>query len=212
GDATLWTLCLSGSLPRARYGVYLKDSIPKLSQPQAPGAMYLADLLKRGPIRSGRVEAALLIMCVFRGGSFMSLRELRARLGLKRGELVRAFALEGLPHPRVVQESLRVLALLEWWERTGETPGHFTLRLGEDPAVFYRLVRRVTGQTWTAVRERGSKQFLDDLLLDWEEHTLRRTDGRTDGRRPGAWMKQLVPRHVDQPLLLRRLPGRQICE
>ena len=123
-------------------------------------------LLERLRIRSPRVIDTLHFMCIFRGGCFAPLREIRARLRLRRGQLKRAFAAEGLPHPRVVQDSLRVLALLDRWDG-GESLAHYALSQGEDPASFYRLVRRVTGRSWSEVRESGADQYLEGLLDEW---------------------------------------------
>jgi hypothetical protein len=72
-----------------------------------------------------------------------------------RYQLARALRREGLPPLEVIGGWARTL----YWMSEAETSGRSLRELAEreqlDPAVAYRLVRRVTGRRWTEVRREG---------------------------------------------------------
>jgi hypothetical protein len=61
----------------------------------------------------------------------------------------------GLPGPAELREWLRFLHLLEAWSVRGEALQAHAWRVGVEPSVLSRLVRRVTGESWSAARARG---------------------------------------------------------
>jgi DNA-binding beta-propeller fold protein YncE len=83
-------------------------------------------------------------------------RELAEWLGFHdRYQLARALRREGLPPLEVISGWARTL----YWVLEAETSGVSLRELADrervDPAVAYRLVRRVTGQRWSEVRREG---------------------------------------------------------
>lgn len=90
-----------------------------------------------------------------------------------RHQLAHRVTARGLPSiERMVQWTFVLWWVLEWEER--QVPlQELARREQRDPAIYYRLVKRVTGRTWTMVRAAGS---------GWVMGEARRTDRRTDGR------------------------------
>ena len=83
-------------------------------------------------------------------------KELAEWLGFHdRYQLARALRREGLPPLEVIGGWARTL----YWVLEAETSGVSLRELADrervDPAVAYRLVRRVTGQRWSEVRREG---------------------------------------------------------
>lgn len=84
--------------------------------------------------------------------------EIAARaLGLTtRHQLRRMLERERLPCLEVLCGWTRVLTWVEAWETRGQTLSDIALTAGEDPAVLYRTVRRMTGLSWTEACDTGS--------------------------------------------------------
>ncbi|MGD2135311.1 MAG: hypothetical protein PVF27_04080 [Gemmatimonadales bacterium] len=59
---------------------------------------------------------------------------------------------------------------LQAFESDGATPCKVLLTAGKDPAGFYRLVRRLTGRSWTDVCKLGSAWFLGRFAERCREH------------------------------------------
>lgn len=67
----------------------------------------------------------------------------------------RMLAGHGLPNPTEVRDWLRFLSLLEAWYARGEALQAHAWRVGVEPSVLSRIVRRVTGASWSVARARG---------------------------------------------------------
>lgn len=113
---------------------------------------------------SPATRAALdaLIEC---DGRVMSASFLAARAGLaNRHQLARLFHREGLPS---IDDTCAWIHLLTWaatWETERKSLCRSALCSGRDPAVCYRVVRRLTGLPWSEVRNLGTAWVLLRLL------------------------------------------------
>jgi hypothetical protein len=84
-----------------------------------------------------------------------------AALGLSsRKALARRMQHHGFPAPRELQPWLRVFALLDAWERRGQSLERHAYDASVEPAVVRRIVRRVTGTTWLTIRNQGLEHAL----------------------------------------------------
>jgi hypothetical protein len=91
--------------------------------------------------------------------------EVAARLGLaNRYALARLLHNEGLPSYRRIAGWIRVLALVMAWEESHRSLSRSALDRADDPAAYSRTVRRITGLTWTEVRNRGSAWVIATFL------------------------------------------------
>ena len=72
-----------------------------------------------------------------------------------RYQLARALRREGLPPIEVIGGWARTLYWMSEAEKTGKSLRELAEREHLDPAIAYRLVRRVTGQRWSEVRRQG---------------------------------------------------------
>lgn len=72
-----------------------------------------------------------------------------------RYQLARALRREGLPSIEVIGGWARTLYWMSEAEKTGKSLRELAEREHVDPAIAYRLVRRVTGQRWSEVRREG---------------------------------------------------------
>jgi len=84
--------------------------------------------------------------------------ELFARkLGYRnRHQLARALEREGLPALESLARWVRVLLWVRAWEHSRLALSRSALDEGADYSVRFRVVRQVTGQHWTRVREEGA--------------------------------------------------------
>lgn len=78
--------------------------------------------------------------------------------------LTRALQAEGLPAVRELTGWLRVIHAVTEWEQLGCSLCAQALAAAEDPANWYRLVRRRTGRSWTETRRLGSAVMVLELL------------------------------------------------
>lgn len=83
-----------------------------------------------------------------------------------RHQLARRLKDEGLPPLRDLAGWVRVLHWIHERERAGTSLGRMALTAGQDPAVWYKTVERVTGLVWSAAVEAGSAF----LVLRFREH------------------------------------------
>ncbi len=81
---------------------------------------------------------------------------LARRLGLhSRYQLWRILAHDGLPPLQELRSWIRIVGWVLEWEQGGISLCRSALNRGIDPAICYRLVKRLTGMLWTRVRCRG---------------------------------------------------------
>ena len=93
-------------------------------------------------------------------------RRVAALLGLpSRFALGRMLRREGLPGVRELASWLDVLAWVILAERSSTPLFVIATRSHRSPAVCYRMVKRLTGLTWVALRARGS-QWVLRLFID----------------------------------------------
>lgn len=94
-------------------------------------------------------------------GRRLDTRFIASRAGLRnRHQLARLFQREGLPS---VEETAAWTQVLSWvfaWEARGQSLGRSALAVGRDPAVCYRVVRRLTGLRWREIRDLGTASAL----------------------------------------------------
>jgi len=82
--------------------------------------------------------------------------QLAHRLGLQtRYQLARILAQDGLPPLQELKAWIRIVGWVLEWERERMSLCRSALNRDIDPAVCYRLVKRLTGASWTQVRTRG---------------------------------------------------------
>jgi hypothetical protein len=117
-------------------------------------------------LRPASVRVRAIVEAVFfTGGAIGTLGEVARRLSLRnRFALARLLKQEGLPGLRELANWAAVLRWVMVSERTGATLCSQALASGRDPAVCYRIVRRVTGLPWAVVRKLGSSVVLERFL------------------------------------------------
>jgi len=99
------------------------------------------------------------------GGVFGTAGFFAARLRFRdRHHLARALAREGLPPLQELAGWIRVLSWLLHWEQDEIALCRLAIEVGADPAAYYRTVKRLTGENWSAVRRRGVAWLLDRLV------------------------------------------------
>jgi len=148
-------------------------------------------MLNRLPWLSAEGRAVInLVAC--ENGRTRSADLCAARLGLRtRFQLARLLRREGMPPYEVLTGWTSVLYWMLEADRTGITLLALARRSLLDPAMSYRLIRRLTGLRWSELRRLGTGEVLRRFLKQC--HPGR--GGQTDhGRR---WT---VPEHRDGPL------------
>jgi hypothetical protein len=107
----------------------------------------------------------LLTILVSRRGSFDSADSIALQIGLKnRHQLAYLLGVEGLPKLQRLAAWIRLLTWLSDYESQGMTICRSSLNEAKDPAFRYRLVKRLTGEEWTVVRQRGLIWLLEEFL------------------------------------------------
>lgn len=97
-------------------------------------------------------------------GSVVRTAGVASRLGLpNRFALVRLLHRKGLPSLRELSSWMRIIAWLVEAERTDSALFVIATQNGRSPAACYRLVKRLTGSTWTELRARGSRWAVEQL-------------------------------------------------
>jgi hypothetical protein len=117
-----------------------------------------------------------------------------------RYQLARALKREGLPPIETLGGWTRTLYWILESQTTGATLRELALREHLDPAVAYKLIRRVTGRRWSEIRQEG----VTGAVLSFRDHCGNRAlTGRTppsslrvDARRP-PFTGHIVPRTLD---------------
>lgn len=85
------------------------------------------------------------------------------RLGLSsRFTLARLLKRYNLPCLTELKACFRVLRWIRRWEAETVPLARQALHDGQDPAIWYRTVRRVTGRSWSEVRQRGRPAVLEE--------------------------------------------------
>lgn len=124
----------------------------------------LVGLLRRGLPNLSVVVGAVLDGMVLTGGTLGQANDLARHLGLaNRFALVRRMHREGLPGVRELASWITMLGWVVEAEKTGASLFEIALRGHRCPAACYRLAKRMTGHTWTELRERGSRWLLERL-------------------------------------------------
>jgi YVTN family beta-propeller protein len=127
-------------------------------------------LLTSLPWLSGRGKAVInLLVCD--NGRAKSADTLAARVGLRsRFQLARLLRREGLPPYDVLTGWVSVLYWRLEAERTDTSLVELARRCNVDPAISYRLVRRVTGARWSELRRVGTGDLLRRLREQCPPH------------------------------------------
>jgi hypothetical protein len=109
-----------------------------------------------------RAALEALVEC---NGRVLPARILAARAGLaSRHQLARLFHREGLPSMDELSAWVHLLTWTMAWESERRSLCRSALRSGRDPAVCYRVVRRLTGLPWSEVRALGTAWLILRLL------------------------------------------------
>ncbi len=99
----------------------------------------------------------LLEALVLTGGELGSAEQVAGTLRLgSRFQLARRLRREGLPPLHQMADWIRLLHWVDEWQERGTALCRQAVRVGRDPSVCYRLVKRMTGLEWTDLRRRGS--------------------------------------------------------
>lgn len=112
----------------------------------------------------------------------------RAGFG-NRHRLRRALTAEGFEGPAHLMGTLRIARWLWVAETLGDALAAQSLRVGQDSAVAYRLIKNRTGLRWSECRRLGATWFIENHLrarLGAPGTTVVRAAGRTSARRPQA--------------------------
>jgi hypothetical protein len=126
---------------------------------------FLPDLLHCGLGRLSPAAQAVVTAIVTAGGAFVSSSALARKVGLRdRYALDRLLQNEGLPTYKQFSGWIRVLGWVLDWEKNGVALSSSALRSGKNAGIYARTVRRVTGLSWTEVRQRGSTWVLLELI------------------------------------------------
>lgn len=122
---------------------------------------------------------ALLSALACVNGRPESTTELAHWLGFHdRYQLARALKREGLPPIETLGGWTRTLYWIIESQTTGATLRELALRENLDPAVAYKLVRRVTGRRWSEIRQEG----LSGAVLSFRDHCCFRAVVRQNGK------------------------------
>src|SRR5882672_314021 len=141
-------------------------------------------MLTRLPWLSAQGRAVINVM-VCENGRTGSAENVAARLGLRtRFQLARLLRREGLPPYEVLSGWASVLYWMIEADRTGATLLALARRARLDPAVSYRLIRRLTGRRWSELRRLGTAAVLPRFVrlchprrVSDADQTWRRTSG-----------------------------------
>lgn len=144
---------------------------------------------------------ALLSALACVNGRPASTTELAHWLGFHdRYQLARALKREGLPPIETLGGWTRTLYWIIESQTTGATLRELALREHLDPAVAYKLVRRVTGRRWSEIRQAG----LSGAVLSFRDHCSSRAGSRQirhvatgNGSERPAFAGHLAPAAVD---------------
>ncbi|HXI64822.1 MAG TPA: hypothetical protein VNH14_09965 [Gemmatimonadales bacterium] len=128
-----------------------------------PRAIVEAILLSEGSIGSARIVAQLL---GFRN----------------RFQLARMLKREGLPPLHRLASWTTILSWVRAAERDGVCLFRLAFRSHRHPAACYRLVKEVTGLSWTEVRSRGSRWVERMLMKEFPRSSGFRFDHHRDCR------------------------------
>lgn len=132
--------------------------------PESFPGLYL--LLQRRSDLDPAVIGLLVMLRAEAGPSYISADEFAERLGLpSRFALARRLRRLELPPFRALHARIRVLAMLGEAGTEGASLSHLALRHGEDPASWFRLVRRVTGYSWSCLSARGLPRLVCQTAL-----------------------------------------------
>ncbi len=125
----------------------------------------LTNLLQGVLAHLSPASRAVLSTLACRNGDAPSANEVAAWVGLRnRQQLARTLERDGLPPLEQLAGWTRVLYWMLEAESTGMSLFQLARRENEDPAVAYRLVRRVTGLRWSEAREAGVRRALSSFL------------------------------------------------
>jgi len=111
-----------------------------------------------------RDPTILALLWELGAGARTSAARLAATVGLRsRFALSRLLTRNQLPTLTDLRGCLRVLRWLRTWETERVPLSHQALSNGEDPAAWYRTVKRVTGRDWAEIRRIGTKAAAAEL-------------------------------------------------
>ena len=105
-----------------------------------------------------------------------------------RYQLARALRREGLPSLEVIGGWARTLYWMSEAEKTGTSLRELAEREHMDPAIAYRIVRRVTGRRWSEVRREG----LAVTMLRFRDRCGKKAGGQAASRTAPRSMKLAV--------------------
>lgn len=123
-----------------------------------PSTAFLVRELLLGTLTWLSPEGRCLVrVLVSENGRPISPHQVASALGLRnRHQLARLLVRENLPSQETLAGWIRIAFWVVAWEAHGTALAQTCLRDGDDPAVRFRTVRRLTGCTWSELRTRGS--------------------------------------------------------
>jgi hypothetical protein len=124
-------------------------------------ARQLHELLPHLSLRAQAILDGLLLS----GGDLGTAREVAPRAGEpNRFALARLLRREGLPPLHSLAAWTRVLTWVDCAERSGSSLCQLAFRYKKDPAVCYRMVKRITGLSWRDLRRRGYRRLIAEFV------------------------------------------------
>lgn len=142
----------------------MHPGIPPLPAPDRyPG---IAQLLRARPGAHPDAARILLLLRSEAGPKFLSADAIAQRLGLSsRHGLARRLRHLGLPPFRELHMWVRLLAMLGETDPAHPSLSQLALYRGEDPASWFRLVKRLTGISWSEVSARGAPWLVAEAAV-----------------------------------------------
>jgi hypothetical protein len=157
------TYCaLPGSPAYAMASVLLREILREVHFNDSASRMTFLHLLVQSSLDWVSPAGGAVIRSLVEAGSVVEHADLLARrLGFRnRHNLARLLKGEGLPPLQELRGWIRLLGWVLEWEQRRTSFCSLALRSGTDPAVCYRLVRKLTGVGWSIVKARGSAWVL----------------------------------------------------
>ena len=158
------TFCAACGIPDRVASWAMHSGTPPLPAPES--FPRIAFLLRARPGAHPEAARILLLLRAEAGPAFLSADALAHQLGLSsRHALARHLRHIGLPPFRELHMWVRVLAMLGEADPAHQALSQLALRRGEDPASWFRLVRRLTGMSWSEVSAKGAPWLVAEAAI-----------------------------------------------
>ncbi len=103
-----------------------------------------------------------------------------------RYHMARAMKGRDLPNFETLRQWTFVLSWVLAWEENQIPLQELARREQRDPAIYYRLVKRVTGRTWTSLQKAGSAWVIEEIR---RRHPPRAPSSMSNRARPARYAR-----------------------